>query len=56
MTPLQPIIDRRGFAVGGASLRVGNLFYGFIFVLAFAGFVVGSLALGEVLYAISRSS
>ncbi len=55
-TRLRPIVQRRGFAVGSAPLRIGNLFYVALFTLAFAGFSVGTIAMADVVRSAMRSS
>jgi len=53
---LQPIVDRRGFAVGTAQLRIGKLVYLVVLALAFAGFAIGAIATADVVRSIARSS
>jgi hypothetical protein len=51
MTRLRPIVERRGFAVGAAQLRVGHLFYAVLLTLATA---VGTIAAADVVHSIVR--
>ena len=53
---LQPIVARRGFAVGTAPLRTSNIVYIVLLLLAFAGVVAGTMAVADVVHAITRSS
>ncbi len=53
---LQPIVARRGFAVGTAPLRTSNIVYIVLLLLAFGGIVGGTMAVADVVHAITRSS
>lgn len=52
---LRPIVSRRGFAVGAAQLRIGNLVYAALLALAFVGFAVGTVAMADVVRSIVGS-
>lgn len=55
-TRLRPIVTRRGYAVGTAQLRLGNLVYAILLALAVGGFAAGTVAMADVVRSVARSS
>lgn len=53
---LEPMLVRRGYAVGAAPIRVGWTVHLVMLVLAFAGLVAGTVAMADVISALVRSS
>lgn len=53
-TRLRPIVERRGFPVGAAPLRPGNLSLLVLLALVFASFAVGTIAMADVVTSIAR--
>lgn len=52
---LQPIVARRGYAVGTAQLRIGNAFYVAMLLFACAGIAIGTAAMADVVRALGRA-
>jgi hypothetical protein len=53
-TRLQPMVTRKGYAFGASQLRLGNLVYIVMLILAFGGLTVGTVAIADVVRSIVR--